>query len=205
MPSEIIIGGYGGHGSGSAGWDVVFGYGGHTAVAPRVIRADVVRTGFLCLFFNESMKQDPSFMNLANYHIAPLPGYEAFPLTLTRLIPGTDRVCFDFVGGPGAYRICAFNVRDSDDDLLIDPDHRCAVFFVKAASVEQATFIRIFDTVLGPIGLRQELIGVMNVEDLMQQRTISQGVTAQLNQVIANLAPVGTPRDSDRIPFLRLR
>jgi hypothetical protein len=202
--SEIIGGGFGGHGDGSAGWHAVFGYGGHLNVAPRVTRAVNSGPGRVCLFFTEEMKHDPAFTTLTNYVVTPLPGYP--PLTLTGVFSvGPDRICFTFTGGPGAYKICAFNVRDEDDELLVDPLHRCATFFVNQPGIVAQTFIRVFDTVLGPVGLRQVTSGVITVEDLLQQRMISQGVTAQLNQIMANLTPVGASRDSSRIPFLRTR
>jgi len=207
--SEIIIGGWGGHGSGSAGWHAVFGYGGHAPPPPParlcLLRIGNLRNGEICFFFNDDIRQDPACTDPRNYIVTPLPGYEDRPLTLITAIRGSDRVCFTFTGGPGAYRIEVNNVSRNSDGELINDGCKALLVFIDKPGVKPVTRIRIFDTILGPIGLRQLDVGIQNVEDLLQQRSISQGVTLQLDNVIADLGPAGAVRDDSRIPFLRIR
>jgi hypothetical protein len=204
--SDIITGGMGGHGGGSAGWHAVFGYGGHLEVPPLcLLRAENGRPGEICFFFSADIRADPACTDPRNYRIVPLPGYEDRPITLVSAERGSDRVCFTFTGGPGAYRVTVSNVTREVDGVLIDEDCDDVLIFIGKPGVVPVQMVRIFDTVLGPMGLRQINVGIQTVEDLLQQRVISQGVTAQLDNVIAELGPAGSTRDDSRIPFLRIR
>jgi hypothetical protein len=201
--SEIILGGWGWHGGGSAGWHVVWGYGGRFA-PPGLCLTHIENPspGRLCVFFSAVVKPDAPCRDPRNYVITPLPGYEDHPITITGVDVGTDRVCLDFIGG---YSITVHDVRRNDNDVLIDEACNKLFFRIDKPGVAPRPRIRVFDTVLGPIGLRQVNVGIQTVEDLLQQRSISQGVTAQLSNIISELGPAGAVRDDSRIPFLRIR
>jgi hypothetical protein len=199
--THFLIGGYG-----EGNWFVIEGYGGPPVLgAPRLLAALNVSPGILIAFFNEPMKQNAALTDLINYTVEPLPGYEDRPLVFTGVAAGPDRVQLSFIGGPGSYRLTVDNVIDLNEELVIDPLYKTALFIVRKPMQAPQTIVRVFDTIVGPMGLRQQTVGAQTIEDLLQQRAISQGVTAQLANIISTLGPSAVTRDTSRIPFSRIK
>lgn len=202
--SGIVVGGYGP--SESAGWNSVLGYGGGAPqpLCPCIQSVINSGPGEITIFFSQTMAENAAYSDPENYDISPLPGYSG-QVTITSIAPQPDRVVIDFTGATGAYFLAISNVQSQAGVVMCDePGCNTAGFLITQAGVVPRTIIRVFNTALGPIGLRQVTNPAPTIEDLMQQRVISQGVTMQVDNVMQRLTGAGINRNDATIAFTRL-
>lgn len=202
--SGIAVGGYGP--SERAGWNAVLGYGsgGPPALCPCIQSVLNSGPGEITIFFSQTMEENAAYSDPENYDIEPLPGY-AGKIDITSIATQPDRVVIDFTGPVGAYLVTISNIQSQAGVVMCDePGCNEAGFLVSQPGVVPQTVIRIFNTALGPIGLRQTTNPAPTIEDLMQQRAISQGVTMQVDIVLTRLAGSGINRNDATIAFTRL-
>ena len=202
--SGIVVGGYGP--SENAGWYAVLGYGSGAAqpLCPCIQSVQNSGAGQLTIFFSQTMDQNAAYSDPENYDIEPLPGY-AGQVSITAIATQSDRVVIDFSGSAGAYLLTISNIQSLAGVVMCDePGCNRAGFLITQAGAVPKTTIRVFNTALGPIGLRQVTNPSPTIEDLMQQRAISQGVTMQVDNVLNRLTGSGINRNASTIAFTRL-
>lgn len=202
--SGIIVAGYGP--SERAGWHAVLGYGagGPPALCPCIQSVINSGAGEITIFFSQTMAENAAYSDPGNYVLTPLPGYSGH-LSITGITTASDRVVIDFTGPGGAYLVTISNIQSQAGVVMCDePGCNTAGFLVTQPGVVPQTIIRVFNTALGPIGLRQVTNPSPTIEDLMQQRAISQGVTMQVDNVMQRLAGSGINRNAATIAFTRL-
>lgn len=202
--SGIVVGGYGP--SENAGWYAVLGYGSGAPqpLCPCIQSVINSGPGEITIFFSQTMEENAAYSDPENYDIEPLSGY-AGQVSISGIATQPDRVVIDFVGSVGAYLLTISNIQSTAGVVMCDePGCNRAGFLVTQAGVVPQTIIRVFDTALGPIGLRQITNPAPTIEDLMQQRAISQGVTMQVDLIMQRLTGAGINRNDATIAFTRL-